>query len=524
MGMRSKGRKLPISCRPTSLPTSAGASSVWRNATTRPLPSGASSNRYVDRPAWASRLPTAVKIASRSSRCSAWRPASASALKSAPGVGACSGRSGAICGTNWANPASASRSGRKNQTRPIFSAGRRPSRACRRTTSGWRWMAAATCSTDSRFGSLSASETNGCVTRRFTAPCNEGRSAFLRLTASGSPLVRSDAGAPDHPGHGRQQRQSGPALRAALHLGLLDGSRHQWRGGRPGRPQAQARPDPDGHRDARHERASGLQATEIRPADRRAPGADDDRLRPTAGARQDGRGGRRRPDGQADRDARPPGPSPGPAAPQGTAPRPPQHPREPPRDGEAGGSDRIERAVRRPGRHDRAGAGPPGPRLLGLDAEDQEVAFHAGLLHDIGQIGLPEELLNKQGRYTPEEFAQIQKHTILGAEFAGPFRPATVLAPAIRHHHERWDGTGYPDKLQGPAIPMMARIVAVADAFHAMITDRPYRPKHTVAKTLEILAAGSGTQWDPRLVAAFATSSLPQRIAGAVESDQAKIA
>jgi putative two-component system response regulator len=163
-------------------------------------------------------------------------------------------------------------------------------------------------------------------------------------------------------------------------------------------------------------------------------------------------------------------------------------------------------------------------RLIGLDAEDQEVAFHAGLLHDIGQIGLPEELLNKQGSYTPEEFAQIQKHTILGAEIAGPFRPATVLAPAIRHHHERWDGGGYPDKLQGPAIPMMARIVAVADAFHAMITDRPYRPRHTVAKALEILAAGSGTQWDPRLTAAFATSSLPQRIAGAAEGDAAKIA
>ena len=81
-------------------------------------------------------------------------------------------------------------------------------------------------------------------------------------------------------------------------------------------------------------------------------------------------------------------------------------------------------------------------RLIGLDAEDQEVAFHAGLLHDIGQIGLPEDLLNKQGSYTPEEFEQIKKHTILGAEIAGPFRPASVLAPAIRHHHERWDGSG----------------------------------------------------------------------------------
>ena len=144
-------------------------------------------------------------------------------------------------------------------------------------------------------------------------------------------------------------------------------------------------------------------------------------------------------------------------------------------------------------------------------------------MHDIGQIGLPEELLNKQGGLSPEEFAQIKQHTILGAEITGPFRPASVLAPAIRHHHERWDGAGYPDKLQGPAIPIMARIVSVADAFHAMITDRPYRPRHTVAKTLEILAAGSGTQWDPRLVAAFATSSLPQRIAG-VQEDEAKIA
>jgi putative two-component system response regulator len=161
-------------------------------------------------------------------------------------------------------------------------------------------------------------------------------------------------------------------------------------------------------------------------------------------------------------------------------------------------------------------------RLIGLDAEDQEVAYHAGLLHDIGQVGLPEELLNRQGSLTPEEFEQIQKHTVLGAELAGPFRPATVLAPAIRHHHERWDGAGYPDKLQGPSIPMMARIVSVADAFHALITDRPYRPRFTVDKALEILAKGSGSQWDPRLVAAFATSSLPQRIAG--DSTEAKIA
>src|SRR5438045_7020017 len=145
-------------------------------------------------------------------------------------------------------------------------------------------------------------------------------------------------------------------------------------------------------------------------------------------------------------------------------------------------------------------------RLIGLDAEDQELAYHAGLVHDIGQIGLPEELLNRQGTLTPEEFARIQEHTVLGAELAGPFRPAAVLAPAIRHHHERWDGDGYPAKLQGPAIPMMARIVAVADAFHAMITDRPYRPRPTLAKAVEILSAGAATQWDPRTLSAFAPS------------------
>src|SRR5207245_11476924 len=102
-------------------------------------------------------------------------------------------------------------------------------------------------------------------------------------------------------------------------------------------------------------------------------------------------------------------------------------------------------------------------RRIGLDAEDQEVAYHAGLLHEIGQIGLPEELLTRRGSLMPDEFAQIQQHTILGAEITGPFRPASVLAPAIRHHHERWDGSGYPDKLQGPAIRIQACIVYVGD-------------------------------------------------------------
>jgi len=162
---------------------------------------------------------------------------------------------------------------------------------------------------------------------------------------------------------------------------------------------------------------------------------------------------------------------------------------------------------------------------LGLDPRRRQRAEFAALLHDVGKVKIPAEIINKPGPLDKTERALMNTHTIVGQTMLE--RIGGLLGDVggvVRSCHERWDGAGYPDKLEGPAIPIMARIVSVADAFHAMITDRPYRPKHTVAKTLEILAAGSGSQWDPRLVAAFATSSLPQRIAGAAEGDEAKIA
>lgn len=163
-------------------------------------------------------------------------------------------------------------------------------------------------------------------------------------------------------------------------------------------------------------------------------------------------------------------------------------------------------------------------RAHGLAPAELDALGRGVLLHDIGKIGISDAILLKPGPLTNEEWRIMRSHPEVGRQLLERIPFLRDAIPVVYHHHERWDGTGYPDKLQGPAIPIMARIVSVADAFHAMITDRPYRPKHTVAKTLEILAAGSGTQWDPRLVAAFATSSLPQRIAGAVEGDEAKIA
>lgn len=159
---------------------------------------------------------------------------------------------------------------------------------------------------------------------------------------------------------------------------------------------------------------------------------------------------------------------------------------------------------------------------FGLRPRELETLELAAKLHDVGKLAVPRSILAKCGPLDDDEWAAVRIHPAEGARLLAPFVPSDVLT-IIRSHHERWDGTGYPDKLQGPAIPMMARIVSVADAFHALITDRPYRPRFTVAKALEILAAGSGTQWDTRLCAAFASSSLPQRIAG-VQEDSAKIA
>jgi putative two-component system response regulator len=150
-------------------------------------------------------------------------------------------------------------------------------------------------------------------------------------------------------------------------------------------------------------------------------------------------------------------------------------------------------------------------RLLGQGADDQQFAYEAGIMHDVGQIAIPEGLLTKAGALTPEEFETMKKHTTLGAQLAQGMRSGEAIAPAIRSHHERWDGGGYPDGLAGPMIPLRARLIALADAFTALTSPRAYRPPFPVAEALQILEAGAGTQWDPHLVELFAASTLPAK-------------
>ena len=145
-------------------------------------------------------------------------------------------------------------------------------------------------------------------------------------------------------------------------------------------------------------------------------------------------------------------------------------------------------------------------RRLGLSAEHQESLWKGGILHDIGKIGVPDAILNKAGRLTPEEVAQMQVHAIVGERICQPLRSIRYLLPVIRHHHEKFNGTGYPDGLRGEAIPITARIVGIVDMYDALITDRPYRPRLSREEAFGILRAGAadGTL-DPELVASFIT-------------------
>ncbi len=126
----------------------------------------------------------------------------------------------------------------------------------------------------------------------------------------------------------------------------------------------------------------------------------------------------------------------------------------------------------------------------------------AALLHDIGKIGVPEAILNKPGQLTPEEFGQIQKHPVIGETILRPMLGSEDdIMSVVRNHHERWDGGGYPDGLAGEDTPLGARIAAVADAYDAMTSARPYRPGMLPEQALKVLREGAGTQWDPRVVA-----------------------
>jgi len=132
--------------------------------------------------------------------------------------------------------------------------------------------------------------------------------------------------------------------------------------------------------------------------------------------------------------------------------------------------------------------------LLDLPVEEKEALSWSSLLHDIGKIKVPEEILKKPGALTDEEFAIIKEHPGFGAEMLSPISQLAHCLPDIRHHHERVDGRGYPDGLMGEEIPLRAKIIAVADTFDAITSDRCYRPKFSLPKAIEIVREAAGTQ------------------------------
>lgn len=127
----------------------------------------------------------------------------------------------------------------------------------------------------------------------------------------------------------------------------------------------------------------------------------------------------------------------------------------------------------------------------------------AGLLHDIGTISIRDEILFKPGKLDPEEFAVIKNHAVVSERICSKIVALKAVLPIIRHHHEHYDGNGYPDGLKGKAIPLGARILAIADAFAALTGNRPFRPAYSVEQALDILQTGEGTQWDPGLLNQF---------------------
>lgn len=140
---------------------------------------------------------------------------------------------------------------------------------------------------------------------------------------------------------------------------------------------------------------------------------------------------------------------------------------------------------------------------LGLSEQEVEDVHLSGILHDIGKIGIDDRVLRKPGRLTEEERLHIQEHPTIGYNILQGIENLRHVLPGVRHHHESWDGSGYPDGLRGNEIPQMARILAVADSYDAMGSDRPYRAGMPIEKVDAILREGAGEQWDPRVVDAY---------------------
>ncbi|MGB9847048.1 MAG: HD-GYP domain-containing protein, partial [Desulfotomaculales bacterium] len=142
-------------------------------------------------------------------------------------------------------------------------------------------------------------------------------------------------------------------------------------------------------------------------------------------------------------------------------------------------------------------------KALKLSEEKKEMVRLAAMLHDIGKIGTPEYILNKPGPLTPDEREIVQRHVSIAEAIINQMPFLRRVAPIILHHHEAFDGSGYPHRLRGEEIPFESRILAIADAFHAMTSDRPYRQAMKTEEAIEQLKTLAGRQFDPHLVPVF---------------------
>jgi putative two-component system response regulator len=144
-------------------------------------------------------------------------------------------------------------------------------------------------------------------------------------------------------------------------------------------------------------------------------------------------------------------------------------------------------------------------KALGLSRPDQLALYRGGFLHDIGKVGIPDSILFKRGLLTEDEWRVMRMHTIRGEEICRPMRTLAPVLPIIRSHHERWDGSGYPDQLRGEEIPLLARILQVADIYDALTTARPYKPAFSHQHAVDVMLEESRRGWrDAELVTLFA--------------------
>jgi len=144
-------------------------------------------------------------------------------------------------------------------------------------------------------------------------------------------------------------------------------------------------------------------------------------------------------------------------------------------------------------------------QACGLSAEDMATLKLAAELHDVGKIGIPDRVLLKPGLLDGEEVSVVRTHPLIGDRLLEPLDLLAAARPIVRHHHERWDGSGYPDGLKGEAIPLGARLMAVVDVFDALHTARPYKAALSTAEALATLKAeAEAGAWEPRVVACFA--------------------